>query len=124
MRYFVILLLLVLGPTQALSRTLEQSLLMLEPEERAHQACIARGIDDLSRKKLHVDRLKSSIFSRAAFDGTTVTAEGGAYRAKGRWYRLAFTCTVNGNQTKAVTFAYKLGPEIPRKEWQDLGLWQ
>ncbi|MFT3731749.1 MAG: DUF930 domain-containing protein [Hyphomicrobium sp.] len=100
-------------------------MLRLKPEELAPQACIARSIDEIKRenKKLRVDRLKTSIFSRARFDGKTVTSTGGAFRNH-RWYKLKFTCTVNDNRTKAKTFVYEIGSEVSKEDWEDLGLWQ
>ncbi len=121
-----ILLFLVGMAGPAAAGTIEESLLKLDPEERAHQVCILKGIDDLNRAKAlpQVDRLKTSILSRAKFDGTTVTASGGAVRSKHRWFALTFTCTVTKDQMKATSFVYKLGPEIAREKWEDLGLWE
>jgi hypothetical protein len=126
MKYSVIALFLALSSCVAAAGSLEDALLKLEPEERSHQACIAKGIDEINRanKKLRVDRLKTSIFSRAKFDGTTVTAPGGAFRAKHKWFKLKFTCDVTENKTLATKFEYELGPEIPKNEWEDLGLWE
>ncbi len=120
---FLIFLALVAPASAA---TIDESLLKLDPEERAHQACILKGIDDLNRsKKLNkVDRLKTSILSRATFDGTTVTAKGGAVRANHRWYALKFTCGVGKDQMKATSFEYEIGPEIPPEKYDDLGLWK
>ncbi|HET6389999.1 DUF930 domain-containing protein [Hyphomicrobium sp.] len=112
--------------SQANAASIDQTLLKLDPEERAHQVCILKGIDDLNRsKKLkRVDRLKTSILSRATFDGTTVVAKGGAARAKDRWYQVKFTCAVTKDQMKATSFEFEIGPEIPESEWEDLGLWK
>ncbi len=106
--------------------SMEQSLLKLDPEERAHQACIIKGIDDIKRsKKLpNADRLKTSIQGPASFDGTVVISEGGAIRANHRWYALKFTCSVTKDQMKATSFTYELGNEIPPDKWEDLGLWR
>jgi hypothetical protein len=112
--------------TSAAAGTLEQSLAKLDPEERAHQACIILGIDQLRRDKQlpQADRMKTGIFGPAAFDGTVVKASGGAVRANHRWYSLNFTCIVSKDQMKATSFAYKLGSEIPEVQWEDLGLWR
>ena len=112
--------------TPAYAASMEETLMKLEPEERAHQACILRGMDTLKRtKKLRrVDRLKTSILSRATFDGTTVVAKGAAVRANHHWYRLTFTCTVGEKQLKATSFDYELGTEIPEDRYEDLGLWK
>ncbi|MBN9248444.1 DUF930 domain-containing protein [Hyphomicrobium sp.] len=123
-RWLFLVFLGLVSPASAAS--MDQSLLKLDPEERAHQACILKGILDINRaKKLtHVDRLKTSILSRATFDGTTVFAKGGAVRANSHWYQVKFTCAVTKDQMKATSFDYEIGPEIPESKWEDLGLWK
>lgn len=112
--------------TPAHAASMEETLMKLEPEERAHQACILRGMDTLkhSKKLRRVDRLKTSILSRATFDGTTVVAKGAAVRANHHWYRLTFTCAVGEKQLKATSFDYEFGAEIPEDRYEDLGLWK
>lgn len=124
MHYWSFLIFLgLIAPASAAS--IDESLLKLDPEERAHQACILKGIDDLNRtKRFKVDRLKTSILSPAKFDGTTVTAKGGAFRANHRWYALRFTCAVTKEQMKATSFEYEIGPEIAEERYEDLGLWK
>lgn len=127
MRRTAIVGLLLLGTvTSAGAGALEQSLAKLDPEERAHQACIILGIDQMRRDKQlpKADRMKTGIFQPAAFDGAVVKASGGAVRANHRWYALNFTCSVTKDQMKATSFAYKLGSEIPEDKWEDLGLWR
>ena len=82
-RLLFLLIVAVVAPVQAAS--MNDVMMKLEPEERAHQACILRGIDTINRsKKLKgVDRLKTSILSRATFDGTTVVAKGGGLITNG-----------------------------------------
>jgi len=123
-RWFFLIFVGLTSPASAAS--IDQSLLQLDPEERARQVCILKGIDDIKRsKKLrHVDRVKTSILSRAKFDGTTVVANGGAIRADNHWYQLKFTCAVTNEQMKATSFSYEIGPEIPESKWEDLGLWK
>ena len=112
--------------SQANAASMDQTLLKLDPEERARQVCILKGIIDINRsKKLkQVDRLKTSILSQATYDGKTVATKGGAVRAKDRWYRIKFTCAVTSDQMKATSFEYEIGPEIPESDWEDLGLWK
>lgn len=110
----------------AVAGPVEQMMLKLGPEERAHQACVIKGIDELRRAKRlpGADRLKTGIFKPAAFDGTTVAATGGAVRAKDHWYALKFTCAVTPDQMKATSFTYELGGLIPEEKWDELGLWK
>lgn len=119
--------LLLCMPLSALATSFEDTMMKLDPEERAHQACILKGIAAVrADKKLPgADRMKTSIFGPAEFkNGTQVTAKGGAVRAKDHWYRVTFDCVVTANQMKATAFKYELGKEIPKAEWEDLGLWQ
>jgi hypothetical protein len=104
----------------------DQALLKLGPEERAHQACVIKGIEELRRGKRlpGADRLQTGILSPAVLDGTTVLAKGGAVRAKDHWYALKFTCAVTPDLSKAISFTYELGAEIPETEWDELGLWK
>lgn len=119
--------LLFLWPALAQATSFEDTMKKLDPEERAHQACILKGIAAVRGDKVlpGADRMKTSIFGRAEFiDGTKVKAQGGAVRAKDHWYALKFDCVVTADQMKATTFTYQLGKEIPKDQWEDLGLWQ
>lgn len=126
MRLPLLTLVLASGLAQAAAAdSVRQAMLKLDPQERAHQACVIKGIEELRRaKKLPgADRLKTGIFKPAAFDGTTVAASGGAVRAKDHWYALKFTCAVTPDQMQATSFTYELGAEIPEAKWDELGLW-
>jgi hypothetical protein len=126
-QWFMCSLMAVTLSSQAFAdSSMDRALEMLDPEERAHQACILRGIDAV-RKGTHlrgVDRVKTSILSRAIFKDNVVIANGGAVRADHRWYALKFKCGVTGDQMKATSFDFVLGEEIPEDRWEDYGLWK
>ena len=106
--------------------SIDKALMQLGPEERAHQACIIRGLDKIAADKTlpGADRMKTGVLGDAVFTGgTKVTTKGGAVRAKHKWYRLTFDCTVTADQMKATAFTYTIGPEIPKETWDDIGLW-
>ena len=114
-------------PLTAQATSFEDTMKKLDPEERAHQACILKGIAAVrADKKLPgADRMKTSIFGPAQFiNGTEVKAKGGAVRAKDHWYAVSFDCMVTADQMKATAFTYQLGKEIPKDQWENLGLWQ
>jgi Domain of Unknown Function (DUF930) len=123
---FVPAVVLCLLPAAAHAGPLENSLKKLAPEDRAQQACVIKGMATLRRDKRlpHADRINTGVFGPAAFDGTVVTAKGGAVRAKGRWFALKFECTVTADQMKATSFTYELGAEIPETKWETYGLWR
>ncbi len=105
---------------------MDDSLRQLDPEFRAHQVCIIRGLEAIRREGRlpGADRMKTGILSPARFEGTKVTTQGGAVRARQRWYALKFTCTVTPDQMKATSFTYEVGKEIPEAKWEQLGLWR
>ncbi len=104
----------------------EDSLAKLTPEFRSHQVCILRGMTAVRREKLllRADRMKTSIFRPAVLEGTKLTATGGAVRSAGHWYALNFSCDLTNDWMKATSFVYQLGREIPKADWDRLGLWQ
>lgn len=116
---------IVLCPLAANAGSMDRILEKLAPEERAHQACVILGMKKIrkDRKLRHADRLQTSVLSPATFTGTRVAGDGAAVRADHHWYRVEFDCTVTKNQMKATAFTYKIGKEIPRDEWDDIGLW-
>jgi hypothetical protein len=110
----------------AAAGSLEKSLMKLSPEERAHQACVIKGLEIVRRdKKLaKADRIMPDIFQRAQFDGSVVSAKGAAVHAGKQWFALSFDCKVSPDQLKAVNFAFQLGDEIPSERWEEVGLWR
>jgi hypothetical protein len=106
--------------------SLEKSLMKLNPEERAHQACVVKGLEAVRRDKRlsRADRLMPDTFKRATFADNVVSAKGAAVRADEHWYALSFQCTVSDDQLKALAFSYELGKEIPPDTWEDVGLWR
>ena len=114
-----------LASTPAIAGSIKDQLAKLDPEERAHQACVIKGIDTIKhdRKLPGADSMKTGIFGRAVFAGDVVTAKGGAVRARNHWYKLKFDCTVTPDQMKATAFNYEIGAEVPPDKWEDLGLW-
>lgn len=122
------LLLIVAGSTQTAlaDASMDRVLKELEPEERAHQVCNMRGIDAVRKESRlkGVDRVTTTMQKPAVFKDNVVVAKSAAVRAKHHWYFLDFTCAVSGDQMKATSFDYKLGPEIPESQWADFGLWK
>lgn len=124
---FILATVVVLDATGAgAASSLKKSLMKLEPEERAHQACVIKGLEAVRRDKrlAAADRLMPDTFRRAHFEANVVSAKGAAVRAKEHWYAMSFECKLSDDQTQAVDFSYKIGKEIPPEEWEDAGLWK
>jgi len=122
----VSLVALSLISTPVFAANMDKALLKLGPEERARQACVIKGIEQIRRDKRigRPDFLSPGISKPATLNGSVVTAPAGAVRASHRWHAVSFTCSVTPDQMKALTFVYQLGAEIPKAQWADLGLWE
>ena len=105
--------------------SLDRQLAKLGPDERAQQACVIKGLPKIAAdKKLPgADSIETGALSSAVVAGTKVTVKGGAIRAKHKWYKLSFDCTVTSDQMKATAFTYSIGAEIPEAQWEKVGLW-
>jgi hypothetical protein len=106
-----------------LSGTIKEQMAKLDPEERAHQACAIKGLEVIRKDKKLPGADQDGHLRPGGYVGNEITAKGRAVKAKNRWYKLAFSCTVTPDQMKATAFTYEIGAEIPQNKWEDLGLW-
>jgi hypothetical protein len=99
----------------------------LEPRTRAMQVCSLAGLGAFARdKKLRPkpDRVVINAAGEPKIGEAVVTGAGAAVRSGSRWYTFAFTCKLDGTGSKASSFTYDLGQEIPKAQWDKMGLWQ
>lgn len=114
------------APQAAAVTRMERALLKLDPEERAHQVCAAKGLEVVKGDKrlARVDRVMPDTFQRAKIVEGVLKAKGAAVRANSHWYKLTFDCTLSDDQLKVTAFTYEVGKEIPPEEWDEIGLWR
>lgn len=99
----------------------------LEPRTRAMQVCSLAGLGAFARdKKLRPkpDRVVINAGAEPKIETAAVSGSKAAVRSGNRWYAFTFTCKLNETSTKATAFTYTLGAEIPKAQWEKLGLWQ
>lgn len=103
----------------------EKSLQKLEPAERLEQLCDYTAMIQIRResKNFRPDRAVANAMSEAQITKDTVQAKSGAFRSRGKWYSLAYSCTANPEHLKVLTFRYTIGSEIPETKWASYGLW-
>ena len=108
------------------ANSIEKSLMKLDPVERAHQACVVKGLEVVRKDKRlrQADRIMPDTFKRAQLKGNSVSAKGAALHVGTTWYALTFECTLADDQMKAVAFSYQLGDPIPPETYEEVGLWQ
>ncbi|MCX8255613.1 hypothetical protein RHAL1_00262 [Beijerinckiaceae bacterium RH AL1] len=102
----------------------KQVLMRIEPDTRLEQVCDWEAMKRISRATgFRPDRAKSNITVPPTHYGTAMTATGGAFCSKGKWYALSFKCVGNGDRTKVLSLSFQIGAEIPKRRWDDLALW-
>lgn len=96
-----------------------QQMLKLSPETRVEQRCDARAMGAVQREHhgFRPDEFVAYAFADPVLRGSKISAPGGAIRSNGKWYRLSYTCETNSEGLEVIAFAYQLGGEVPRREW-------
>ncbi len=104
----------------------EKSLLRLAPSERLEQLCDYTAMINIRKDARHFrpDRAVANATSGVRHKNHTIVAKGGAFRSRGKWYALSYTCTAEPNHLKVESFSYKIGKEIPQSKWAAYGLWR
>ncbi len=104
----------------------EKSLQMLAPSERLEQLCDYTAMLRIRKDQHHFrpDRAVANATSDHQLKNHTIIAKGAAFRSRGKWYALSFTCTAEPENLKVESFHYTIGNEIPEAKWAAFGLWQ
>lgn len=97
-----------------------EQMLKLSPETRVEQRCDARAMGSVGRehKGFRPDEFVAYAFADPVLRGARISAPGGAIRSGGKWYRLSYTCETSADGLDVKSFAYQLGAEVPRNEWE------
>jgi hypothetical protein len=103
-----------------------KSLQMLAPPERLEQLC---GYTAMTRireddKSFRPDRTVANAMAEPRVQNDTIEVKGGAFRSRGKWFALSYSCTATPDRMAVVAFGYTIGPEIPETKWAGFGLWQ
>ena len=116
---------LITAQATAAGNRLDRSLQMLAPEERLEQLCDYTAMARIRKeiKDFKPDRALASATAEPRIRVDTIEVKGGAFRSRGKWYSLAYTCTANPEHLKILTFHYAIGAEIPETKWAGYGLW-
>ena len=116
---------LITAQATAAGNRLDRSLQMLAPEERLEQLCDYTAMARIRKeiKDFKPDRALASATAEPRIRADTIEVKGGAFRSRGKWYALSFTCTATPDHMEVVAFRYTIGPEIPEANWAADGLW-
>jgi len=116
---------LITAQGTAAGNRLDRSLQMLAPDERLEQLCDYTAMARIRKeiKDFRPDRALASATAEPRIRADTIEVKGGAFRSRGKWYALSFTCTATPDHMEVVAFRYAIGPEIPESNWAADGLW-
>ena len=103
-----------------------RSLQMLAPAERLEQLCDYTALKRIRQedKTFRPDRAAASAMAEPRVRQDTIEVVGGAFRSRGKWFALTYSCTATPDRTAVLAFRYAIGPEIPETKWAGYGLWQ
>ena len=129
MKFLLFLLVCALtsaAPAAALERSLEASLLKLEPDTRFHQICDIETMRRISSAHgpLHPDRMVMDAEREAGLSGDLIVGRGAAIRSGGKWYRLTFKCRATSDRLTVVELDDRIGAPIPGSRWEAIGPWR
>jgi Domain of Unknown Function (DUF930) len=115
----------VFAQDSAADAKFEKSLLMLDPGERLEQVCDYAAMAQIrsDEKNYLPDRAVANASGEAIVIRDTLDTKGGAFRSRGKWYALTFTCQAAPDHMSVISFKYTIGPEIPETKWAAFGLW-
>lgn len=102
-----------------------KSLQKLGPDERLEQLCDYTALAQIrkDRSDLRPERAVASAVAEVKVKNDTIEAKAGAFRSRGKWYALSYSCTALPDHLKVTSFTYKIGDEIPEEKWTTYGLW-
>ena len=121
------LLISLAAPNAAFAEAkLERTLKLLMPTDRMAQLCDATAMARIRKDmaKFRPDRAVANATMDVVIAGNMLEAKGGAFRSRGKWYSLSYSCLTNDEHLKVLSFKYKVGDEIPEETWAGYGLWQ
>lgn len=103
----------------------EKSLQSLDPDERLEQLCDYTAMAEIRKDsgQYRPERAVANAMTDAHVSQDTIQAKAGAFRSRGKWYVLAYSCTATPDHLNVVSFQYSIGPEIPETKWAGYGLW-
>jgi hypothetical protein len=117
-----------IGAAHAASRdeAIQHSLKLLEPTERLEQLCDFTAMQYIRKNErtYRPDRALAGAISDPKIKQDTIEAKGGAFRSRGKWYEMSYSCTADPEHLNVLSFKLKVGEEIPESKWAGYGLWQ
>lgn len=96
----------------------------LASSEKLMQLCNIEGLEQIRRAQSQYDpdTLVSYAMSDPVSTGLTLSATGGAFRSRRKWYGIAFKCSVAADLSAVTAFEFRVGEAIPPDQWEEHNL--
>ncbi|MCV3209527.1 DUF930 domain-containing protein [Mesorhizobium sp. YC-39] len=106
------------------SRQARADLATFTSGERMVQLCNLEAMDQIRkwRADFQPERVVPYAMAEEKISGTSVIANGAAFRSRRNWYALKFTCELARDGESVIGFAFLVGDPVPKKKWDELGL--
>ncbi|WP_245262885.1 DUF930 domain-containing protein [Mesorhizobium australicum] len=93
-------------------------------DERMVQLCNLEAMDQI--RQWHADFQPERVVPYATAEekitGTTIAANGAAFRSRKNWYSLKFKCQLAKDGESVIGFEFLVGDPVARDKWDELGL--
>jgi hypothetical protein len=99
------------APAMARAR---QAIKKLPPEKRLVQTCNIEAVGQLGHagRGFSPDAEVANAFVPPVAAGSSFTVKGGAFRSDGKWYALAYACTLSQDMDAVTAFSYRIGADV------------
>jgi hypothetical protein len=103
-----------------------RTLKLLGPTDRLEQLCDYTAMLHIRKDARHYrpDRAVAGAIADPKLGPDSVEAKGGAFRSRGHWYEMSYSCTTTPDHLQVLKFHLSIGKEIPQTKWAAYGLWQ
>ncbi|WP_258051839.1 DUF930 domain-containing protein [Mesorhizobium sp. INR15] len=123
----------MIRPTQMLSaktladprsRQARADLKTFAADERMVQLCNLEAMDQIRRWRADYqpERVVPYATAEEKIAGTTIAANGAAFRSRKNWYGLRFKCQLAQDGESVIGFEFLVGDPVARDKWDELGL--
>lgn len=122
MKIFAAMLLLpvvITSPALAMDNGAAAQLERLDPQTRLEQRCDLEAMERIHKDpvKMVPDELVAYAFAEPKIKGDKIRSGGAAFRSKGEWYHLSYSCSTSPDHMTVLTFQYAIGQMVPHDEW-------
>jgi hypothetical protein len=107
------------NPAHAMDSGAAAELKRLDPQTRLEQRCDLEAMERIHKDppRLVADELVAYAFGEPTIKGDKIRATGAAFRSKGEWYHLSYTCATSPDHMTVLSFQYSIGQIVPHSEW-------